>query len=121
MMEVKFKYLSVQSVKVRSSHLCVAAKTWRVLSKMNNAEFRKSLEANGFTVVERQVPPNSSLEEHEHDWKVKAMITEVSFYVHTASLQKTYIQGEVFELISNEPHTEGAGEHGASLLIGRKS
>ena len=49
------------------------------------------------------------------------MITSGSFYVHTDEVQKTYTKGEVFELDANEPHTEGAGDTGASLLIDRKS
>lgn len=48
------------------------------------------------------------------------MITAGSFYVHTKAEQKTCREGEVFTLTADEPHTEGAGEDGASLLIGRK-
>ena len=48
------------------------------------------------------------------------MITAGSFYVHTKTEQKTYREGEVFTLTANEAHIEGAGEDGASLLIGRK-
>ena len=48
------------------------------------------------------------------------MITAGSFYVHTDKTKKTYLEGEVFILSANELHTEGAGEQGASLLIGRK-
>ena len=88
---------------------------------MDMQAFQQTLEAEGFTVVERDVAPNSSLDEHQHDWTVRAMITSGSFYVHTDEVQKTYTQGEVFELDANELHTEGAGDTGASLLIGRKS
>ena len=87
---------------------------------MNIEAFREALLQDGFTIVERAVAPNSSLEEHDHDWEVKAMITAGSFYVHTEAQQKTYAEGEVFTLAANEPHTEGADEDGASLLIGRK-
>ena len=87
---------------------------------MNIEAFRESLLQDGFTVVERAVAPNSSLETHDQDWEVKAMITAGSFCVHTKVEQKTYREGEVFTLTANEPHTEGAGEDGASLLIGRK-
>jgi|DEB0MinimDraft_4_1074332.scaffolds.fasta_scaffold31965_2 quercetin dioxygenase-like cupin family protein len=87
---------------------------------MNIEAFREALLQDGFTVVERAVAPNSSLEEHDHDWEVKAMITAGSFYVHTKTEQKTYREGEVFTLTANEAHIEGAGEYGASLLIGRK-
>jgi quercetin dioxygenase-like cupin family protein len=87
---------------------------------MNIEAFREALLKDGFTVVERAVAPNSSLEEHDHDWEVKAMITAGSFYVHTKTEQKTYREGEVFTLTANEAHIEGAGEYGASLLIGRK-
>ena len=87
---------------------------------MNTEVFREALTNEGFTVVERSVEPNSSLDEHDHDWEVKAMITAGSFYVHTDKTTKTYAEGEVFTLAANEPHTEGAGEDGASLLIGRK-
>ena len=87
---------------------------------MNTEAFREALLKDGFTVVERSVAPNSRLEEHDHAWEVKAMITAGSFYVHTEAEQKTYSEGEVFTLTANEPHTEGAGENGASLLIGRK-
>jgi len=87
---------------------------------MNIKAFHETLLKDGFTVVERAVAPNSSLEEHDHDWEVKAMITAGSFYVHTKTEQKTYREGEVFTLTANEAHIEGAGEYGASLLIGRK-
>ena len=87
---------------------------------MNIKTFHETLLKDGFTVVERVVAPNSSLETHDHDWEVKALITAGSFYVHTKAEQKTYREGEVFTLTANEPHTEGAGKDGASLLIGRK-
>ena len=87
---------------------------------MNTEAFREALLKAGFTVVERSVAPTSTLEEHDHAWEVKAMITAASFYVHTEAQQKTYAEGEVFTLAANEPHTEGADEDGASLLIGRK-
>ena len=87
---------------------------------MNIEGFREALLQDGFTVVERAVAPTSSLEEHDHDWEVKAIITAGSFYVHTKTEQKTYSEGEVFTLTANEAHVEGAGEYGASLLIGRK-
>ena len=87
---------------------------------MNTEAFREALLKDGFTVVERTVAPNSRLEEHDHAWEVKAMITAGSFYVHTEAEKKTYAEGEVFTLTANESHTEGAGENGASLLIGRK-
>jgi hypothetical protein len=51
---------------------------------MNTEAFREALLKDGFTVVERSVAPNSRLEEHDHAWEVKAMITAGSFYVHTA-------------------------------------
>ena len=91
-----------------------------MLSNMNTEAFRETLMNEGFTVVERSVEPNSSLDEHDHDWEVRAMITAGSFYVHTDKTKKTYLEGEVFILSAHEPHTEGAGEQGASLLIGRK-
>ena len=91
-----------------------------MLSNMNTEAFREALLQDGFTVVERAVAPNSSLEEHDHDWEVKAMITAGSFYAYTKTEQKTYREGEVFTLTANEAHIEGAGEYGASLLIGRK-
>ena len=87
---------------------------------MNIEAIRETLLKDGFTIVERSVAPNSRLEEHAHDCEVKAMITAGSFYVHTEAQQKTYAEGEVFTLAANEPHTEGADEDGASLLIGRK-
>ena len=39
---------------------------------MNIEAFREALLQDGFTIVERAVAPNSSLEEHDHDWEVKA-------------------------------------------------
>ena len=87
---------------------------------MNTEAFREALLKDGFTIVERSVAPNSSLQEHDHAWEVKAMITAGSFYVHTEAEQKTYAEGEVFTLAANEPQTEGADDNGASLLIGRK-
>ena len=87
---------------------------------MNIEAFRETLLKDGFTIVERSVAPHSSLEEHDHAWEVKALIIAGSFYVHTEAQQKTYAEGEVFTLAANEPHTEGAGVDGASLLIGRK-
>jgi hypothetical protein len=42
---------------------------------VNTEAFREALLKDGFTVVERSVAPNSTLEEHDHAWEVKAMIT----------------------------------------------
>ena len=60
---------------------------------MDKQAFQKSLEAEGFSIVERDVAPNSSFDEHRHEWTVRAMITSGSFYVHTDEVQKTYTKG----------------------------
>ena len=60
---------------------------------MNTEAFREALLKDGFTVIERSAAPNSRLEEHDHAWEFKAMITAGSFYVHTEAQQKTYAEG----------------------------
>jgi quercetin dioxygenase-like cupin family protein len=87
---------------------------------MDIKDFTDQLKLDGYAIVEREVTPNRSLNEHDHDWAVIAMVTAGDFYVHTSNLEKTYSVGEVFSLQPNEVHSEGAGALGATLLIARR-
>ena len=87
---------------------------------MDVKSFTDQLKLDGYAIVERKVTPNSSLNEHDHDWAVISMVTAGDFYVHTSILEKTYAVGEIFSLQPNEVHSEGAGALGATLVIGRR-
>ena len=84
---------------------------------MDTKDFIEQLKLDGYSMVYRDVPSNSSLGEHDYDWAGMAMVTAGDFYVHTPAMQKTYRVGEVFSLLPNESHTESAGIYGAALLI----
>ena len=56
---------------------------------MDIKDFTDQLKLDGYAIVEREVTPNRSLNEHDHDWAVIAMVTAGDFYVHTSNLEKT--------------------------------
>lgn len=64
--------------------------------------------------------PGSGLDEHTHDWDVRAMILDGSFFVATETGRTDCGPGDIFTLSAGMPHTEGAGPAGATLLIGRR-
>ena len=55
---------------------------------MDIKDFTDQLKLDGYAIVEREVTPNSSLNEHDHDWAVIAMVTAGDFYIHTSNLEK---------------------------------
>jgi quercetin dioxygenase-like cupin family protein len=88
--------------------------------KATPEEFERTLAAEGYEVLVRDLEPDKALPEHRHPWDVKAMILQGAFTVGTAEGERTYETGQVFELPADMPHTESHGPAGARLLLGRR-
>ena len=57
---------------------------------MDTKNFIEQLKLDDYSMVDRDVPPNSSLGEHDHDWAVMAMVTAGdlrSYARHTKNIQ----------------------------------
>ncbi|MDF1791040.1 MAG: hypothetical protein P1U88_03975 [Thalassobaculaceae bacterium] len=71
-------------------------------------------------ILTRDAAPGADLDEHVHEWDVRALILDGAFFVATADGRSDCRTGDTVELSAGVPHTEGAGPKGARLLIGRR-
>ncbi|TMV04218.1 cupin [Ruegeria sediminis] len=88
---------------------------------MDETEFAKTLRAQGYDVLTRDVEPELALDEHDHAWDVKGLVLSGAFNITAEGRSRTYETGQSFELAAGVPHTVSAGSQGARLLLGRRN
>lgn len=88
---------------------------------MDAQAFEAGLRQDGYDeILTRDAQPGSGLDEHTHDWDVRAMVLNGEFFVQCADGRTVCRPGDTFELAAGVEHSEGAGPEGATLLIGRR-
>lgn len=88
---------------------------------MDRNAFEKTLRAEGYEVLTRDVAAGSALDEHDHARDSKGLILNGSFTVDAEGESRTYKAGEFFALAAGIPHAERAGADGARILLGRRA
>lgn len=88
---------------------------------MNKDDFAAQVSRQGFeTLVEVEREPNGMMDKHSHPFDSKALILEGEIRIVVAGAERTYRQGEVFELSNGTEHVEYYGPQGVRYLVGRK-
>ncbi|WP_231969697.1 cupin domain-containing protein [Polynucleobacter necessarius] len=62
--------------------------------------------------------PNGRLDQHEHPFEVKALVTEGSIVID--GICSVYKPGDIFQLDCGQPHAESYGPQGVKYLASRK-
>lgn len=88
---------------------------------MNQEQFQKVLEANGFpdsVLVVREA--SAYLEDHAHHFEVMALVLSGQIDLMVAGVRSTYLVGDIFHLSPNQMHAEWYGSGSVQYLAGRK-
>lgn len=88
----------------------------------DTSAFEKKVSSQGYDIiVRRDLPPLEGLDDHAHDYDVWGLITKGEFRITMNDETRSYREGDEFQLDAACPHSESAGEGGASLVIGRRT
>lgn len=87
---------------------------------MEEAEFQRSAEADGFAVTRAAMTAGRVTPEHDHAWDIRGMVLEGCFTVSCGGTATVYRHGEVFEVSAGVPHSERHDPEGGWLLVGRR-
>jgi quercetin dioxygenase-like cupin family protein len=88
---------------------------------MDSAEFERLLVADGFVGQMVDRVPGESLDDHTHDWDVRALVTAGEFTISVDNIPTTYRTGEIFALSAGCVHREVVGDTGVTYLAGRRA
>jgi quercetin dioxygenase-like cupin family protein len=88
---------------------------------MDRTAFEAGLREDGFDeIFEASLPPGHRSDTHSHAWEVRGLILEGEFRLECGGADAAYHAGQIFTLVRDTPHTEGAGPEGATYVVGRK-
>ena len=87
---------------------------------MNAAEFRASLEADGYTVSEVAWGAGVVNDTHTHAFDAKLMCIEGSVAISCGDEERACSTGDWMTMSAGVPHKEVVGPEGVKLLVGRK-
>lgn len=83
--------------------------------------YRSAALAEGFDEVqERQWPANAELDEHTHDFSLKARVIQGDMWLTVDGETRHLRPGDEFSLARNHPHAERYGPAGAAYWVARK-
>lgn len=88
---------------------------------MTEKEFTELLALKGFNppvLVTRE--PDSGLALHAHPFEALALIVDGDITIASERGETTYLPGQTFHLLPDEPHVEHYGAGGVKYLAGRK-
>jgi len=88
---------------------------------MNADSFQKTTTAQGFSepvLVERQA--NGFMDVHSHPFEAQALILEGQIEIGLEHTNQIYRAGDVFHLLTDQPHWERYGPQGVVYLSARK-
>lgn len=87
---------------------------------MDQQSFERMLLDEGYKPVEREIEAGLSVDEHDHAWDTKGLVLRGSFTIDCGGGSRTYGVGQIFEVGAGVAHTEGTGDDGAHILVGRR-
>jgi quercetin dioxygenase-like cupin family protein len=88
---------------------------------MEREKFTEILAMDGFEeVVTVTKEPHGFLSTHTHPFEAKALILSGELRLWVGNAEQTLRVGQVFHLLSDEPHSEQYGPEGVTYLVGRK-
>ena len=87
---------------------------------MNRDAFVSALKAEGFDAFVLVTREAGELDEHTHPFEARALILSGEIYIRTASAERVYRPGDIFQLEANTLHAERYGPQGVQYLVGRR-
>jgi hypothetical protein len=87
---------------------------------MDITEFERSLAADGYVAVPKQVPAETVVTDHSHAWDVRALVTDGQITLTIDTVATTYQTGEIFTMAADCIHHEQVGPNGVEYLAGRR-
>jgi quercetin dioxygenase-like cupin family protein len=87
---------------------------------MDLQQFRERLHADGYEVLEREMPPAKFVDTHSHPFDVQAIVTEGEITLTCEGATKTYVPGDLFTMAAGMNHTEQYGPSGVKYVLGRR-
>ena len=89
---------------------------------MNEHDFEKQLQADGFNEIERQkLDPRPGKGRHRHPYEVRGLVLSGTFVVRQTGEPVSYRSGQIFSVAEGELHDEWIEADGAHILVGRKA
>jgi quercetin dioxygenase-like cupin family protein len=83
-------------------------------------EFERSLSADGYVAVPKQMPADTVVTDHSHAWDVSALVTAGQITLTIDTIPTTYQAGDIFTMAAGCIHHEKVGPNGVEYLAGRR-
>lgn len=87
---------------------------------IDTASFEKRATAEGYVIVERDLGPSLTVDEHSHEFDAWGLVTAGEFHITLDGSTTVYRTGEEFKLEAGCLHSEMTGPNGATYLAGRR-
>jgi hypothetical protein len=83
-------------------------------------EFERSLAADGYVAVPKQMPADTVVTDHSHAWDVRALVTAGEIALTIDTVATTYRAGDILTMAADCIHHEQVGPNGVAYLAGRR-
>lgn len=87
---------------------------------MDITEFERSLVADGYVAVPKEMAADTVVADHSHSWEVRALVTAGQITLTIDSVATTYQTGHIFMMAAYCVHHEQVGANGVEYLAGRR-
>jgi quercetin dioxygenase-like cupin family protein len=87
---------------------------------MDVTEFERSLVADGYVGVPKEMPSDTVVTDHSHPWDVRALVTSGKITLTIDTVATTYQAGDIFTMAADCIHHEQVGPNGVEYLAGRR-
>ena len=87
---------------------------------MDITEFERSLIADGYVGVPKEMTADTVVADHSHGWDVRALVTAGQITLTVDTIATTYRSGDIFTMAADCVHHEHVGAYGVRYLAGRR-
>ena len=87
---------------------------------MDITEFERSLTADGYVGVRKEMTAGTVVTDHSHGWDVRALVTAGQITLTVDTIATTYRSGDIFTMTAGCVHHERVGANGVQYLAGRR-
>ena len=87
---------------------------------MDITEFERSLAADGYVGVPKEMAADAVVTDHAHAWDVRALVTAGEITLTIDTIATTYQSGDTFTMAAGCVHHEQVGANGVEYLAGRR-
>lgn len=87
---------------------------------MDTTEFERSLTADGYVAVPKEMSADTVVADHSHPWDVRALVTAGQITLTVDTVPTAYQAGDIFTMAAGCVHHERVGANGVEYLAGRR-